>query len=119
MNPCGDCPFKTDSPLAGAPDWLLDVLKFKRENKYLYHSCHKTDKKADGYVRGEKKECVGHLLMILNDEDGTPGKEGVYKSVDHMTARYLLRWHEEKILTLKDEEILRCKGLVDDSHHRF
>lgn len=91
--PCSDCPFKKDSPLAGSPDWLEDILNYRKENRYFEHSCHKTDPNADGYSGGKKKlECAGHLQVMFNLMDGTPGKGGVYKSLDEMIETYLRHW---------------------------
>lgn len=93
MKPCSDCPFKTSSPIVGAPEWLGDVLKYKRADNFFSHTCHKTDPGADGYVGGKKKkECAGHLTMMFNEMDGTPGKGGVYESVEHLTETYLRHW---------------------------
>lgn len=93
MKTCGDCPFMKSSPLVGSPDWLRDVLEFHTNNKYFEHTCHKTDPNADGYVGGKKKkECKGHLLMMMNESDKTPGKSGVYDSIEQMAKTYLDKW---------------------------
>lgn len=63
---CRTCPFRSDIPLVGRGDWLLDVIKgFKTEN--LSHSCHATDPAADGYLGARKKQhCIGILGMMKN-----------------------------------------------------
>ncbi len=81
------------TPLDGSPDWLSDVVKFYRKNKTFNHSCHKTDPKADGFTGAKKKkDCAGRMTMILNDFCETPGKNGVYKSIDELVNKYLVNW---------------------------
>lgn len=92
MRPCGDCPFMKSSPLAGSPDWLRDILEYHVKDQYFEHTCHKTDPKADGYVGGKKRECKGHLFVIMNEHDKTPGKSGVYDSIEQMAKTYMDHW---------------------------
>lgn len=93
MKPCNDCPFMKSSPLAGAPDWLQDVMMMHAKDEFFSHTCHKTDPNADGYVGGKKKrECKGHLMMIMNDFDKTPGKDGTYDSIEELIETYLRHW---------------------------
>lgn len=107
MKPCNDCPFLKSSPLQGAPDWLEDVMKHHHADPYFTHSCHKTDPRADGFVGGKKsRECAGHLMMIINDNDGTPGKGGVYRSIEELIERYLVKW-----LGRKKFEKMKLKSL--------
>jgi Arc/MetJ-type ribon-helix-helix transcriptional regulator len=91
--PCNECPFLKATPLIGAPDWLKDILKFGRENPFFEHSCHKTDPLADGFAGAkEKRGCAGHLTMLVNEIDGTPGQGGVYRSRDELIETYLVHW---------------------------
>ncbi|MGE0525866.1 MAG: hypothetical protein AB7G93_09650 [Bdellovibrionales bacterium] len=103
MKPCNECPFVKASPLDGSPDWLRDVFEFSRKDEYFYHTCHKTDPNADGFVGGKKKrECAGHLQMMFNEMEGTPGEGGVYESIDALIYTYLQHW-------LGDEELNKIK----------
>lgn len=91
--PCSDCPFIKATPLEGSPDWLRDVMEIGRINPFFTHSCHKTDPKADGFSGAKKQvECAGHISMIMNDVDKTPGKGGVYESRDQLIETYLTHW---------------------------
>ncbi len=97
------------SPLAGSPDWLTDVLEFNLRNKYFEHTCHKTDPNADGYVGGKKRECKGHLTMIMNQGDKTPGRGGVYDSMEQLAKAYMAHWgvnlpHGARLVHLKRAE---------------
>lgn len=114
--PCDSCPFRSDIPLDGAPDWALDVLRGIRRGN-LAHSCHKTDPKADGY-RGTSKtqHCMGFLGLMKNigqisgseamlamvrgelDWDKIP-TEGIWKSVDEMLLAYLCKYRDEGLLS--------------------
>lgn len=80
MNPCNDCPFKKPFKENGALDWITDVFNLDRIGGFFQHSCHKTDPRADGFVGGKKRECVGAATIHMNAIDGTPGKGGVYDS---------------------------------------
>lgn len=103
--PCGDCPFMKKTPLIGAPDWLEDVIKYHKTNPFFQHSCHKTDPKAHGFNGAKKKvDCAGHVGIMMNDIDGTPGKGGVYKSLEQLIERYLRHWlGNEKYESIKAE----------------
>lgn len=94
--PCNDCPFLKATPLAGSPDWLRDVMEVGRRNPFFTHSCHKTDPQACGYVGKKSRECAGHLRMIFNDLDKTPGLGGVYDNRDQLIETYLISWLGEK-----------------------
>jgi hypothetical protein len=100
MKPCNDCPFKKSTPLRGSPDWAQDVFKIVRRVglKGISHSCHKTDPEADGYVKGQRRECAGITLMMLNEFDNTPGKGGVWKSIPEMILAYLKHWQKAGLL---------------------
>lgn len=93
MKACNDCPFMKSSPLAGSPDWLTDVVNFHKKDPCFEHTCHKTDPNADGFAGKEKKrECIGHLRMVMNDYDKAPGKDGVYDSIEQMVRAYMKHW---------------------------
>lgn len=93
MKACNDCPFMKSSPLSGAPDWLTDVLKMTAKDEYFRHTCHKTDPNADGYNGAKKiRECAGHLMMMMNVFDKTPGHGGVYDSIEQMARVYCDKW---------------------------
>ena len=112
---CDSCPFRSDIPLIGAPDWAHDVLKGIRRGN-LAHSCHKTDPKADGF-KGTKKtqHCMGFLGLMKNmgevsgsdaiaamvrgdlDWDKIP-TEGIWKSMDEMMLAYLKKYRDEGLL---------------------
>jgi hypothetical protein len=92
MKACSDCPFMRSSPLVGATDWLEDVIKRNHMDQYFEHSCHKTDPNADGYIGGKKRECKGHLQIIMNKSDKTPGKGGVYNSINELAETYFKHW---------------------------
>lgn len=114
--PCDSCPFRSDIPLVGAPDWAHDVLTGIRRGN-LAHSCHKTDPKADGF-KGTKKtyHCMGFLGLMKN-MDQTPGSDavmamvrgqldwdaiptdGVWKSMDEMMFAYLRKYRDEGLLS--------------------
>lgn len=110
MKPCNDCPFMKSSPLAGAPDWLTDVMKFHYSNKYFEHTCHKTDSNADGYIGGKKRECRGHLQMIMNESDGTPGQGGVYNNIKELCETYLRSWLGDEFEQLRAKFLRRSNG---------
>lgn len=96
MNPCNTCPFLKKTPLEGAPDWLKDVIRLHKQDPFFNHTCHKTDPKADGYVGGKKvTSCAGHIQMIMNAVDGTPGHGGVYNSIAELAETYLAEWTRE------------------------
>ncbi len=100
------------TPLVGAPDWLEDIIKLHKTNPYFTHSCHKTDPMADGFNGARKKiDCAGHTRIMMNDIDETPGKGGVYKSLEQLIERYLRHW----LGSAKYEEI-RATSLKDASH---
>lgn len=86
------------SPLNGSPDWLLDVIQRDSANPYFRHTCHKTDPAADGFVGGKVRECVGHVAMMLNKIDKTPGKGGVYLSLREMVRDYAAHWDRLDLL---------------------
>lgn len=91
--PCSDCPFVKSSPLSGSPDWLRDILERQVNDEYFRHTCHKTDPNADGYRGGKKvRDCSGHIMIMMNDFDKTPGANGVYDSIEQMAKRYLNHW---------------------------
>lgn len=103
MKTCSDCPFVKSSPLVGSHEWLEDIIKIGARDPYFKHSCHKTDPNADGYVGGKKKrECKGHMKMMFNEMDGTPGKGGVYDNRKHLILTYLKHW-------LGENEFLRIE----------
>ena len=96
MKTCKDCPFVRAHPLAGSPDWLKDVLTLHSKDEFFRHTCHKTDPKADGFTGAKKvAECKGHLQIIFNSIDGTPGKGGVYNSIREMGLKYMEHWETE------------------------
>lgn len=97
MKPCNTCPFVKAHRLDGSPDWLRDVINFRRKDPFFSHTCHKTDPKADGYVGAKKaRECAGHLMIMFNQMEGTPGRGGVYNSHDEMIERYLRKFLGDK-----------------------
>ena len=104
MKPCGDCPFVKKTPLDGAPDWVTEVINLDRENPYFHHSCHKTDPNADGYKGAKKKtHCSGHMQMMFNSIDGTPGKGGVYESIVHLGLAYAE--HYQNLLAVRKSSV--------------
>lgn len=91
--PCDDCPFITSSPLEGSPEWLEDVLVNHAKDEFFRHTCHKTDPKADGYKGSRKvRYCSGHISVMMNSLDNTPGLGGVYDSVEQMAKTYIEHW---------------------------
>ncbi len=93
MKSCNDCPFMKSSPLAGSPEWLNDVLLHAKNNPTFTHTCHKTDPKADGYNGSkEVRECRGHVRMLMNGFDRTPGQGGVWESYLEMAIAYAKKW---------------------------
>lgn len=89
--PCKDCPFIKKNPMKGSPEWLSDVFHAHRKNPFFRHTCHKTDPNADGY-EGRKKvrECYGHITMVANELDQTPGLGGTWMSYEEMVHAYLV-----------------------------
>lgn len=74
----------------GAIDWLMDVF-FLLKNGSTSHSCHVTDKNADGYVGGKKRECDGIKMMKLNQDTGVYLHKNAYPNFksffqDHVRA---------------------------------
>lgn len=65
---CSTCPFRKKAKIIGARDYLIDVARMLL-HKRVNHSCHRTDPEADGYVGGEKKQCLG-ILKVLDNEIG-------------------------------------------------
>ena len=63
---CGTCPFRKNPKVIGSREYLKDVFSLIFHGR-LNHSCHRTDKDADGYVGGEKKQCLGILKVADND----------------------------------------------------
>ena len=59
---CGTCPFRKNPKVIGSREYLKDVFSLIFHGR-LNHSCHRTDKDADGYVGGEKKQCLGILRI--------------------------------------------------------
>lgn len=93
MKTCSDCPFMKKSPLAGSTEWLRDVMTSSINDQFFMHTCHKTDPNADGFSGAKKiRECRGHLKIIMNDADKTPGKDGVYNSIEEMARSYMAFW---------------------------
>lgn len=95
--PCNDCPFMKSSPMNGSPEWLKDVLMLHDKSPYFRHTCHKTDPNADGYTGTKAKvmPCQGHLEMMMNEINGTPGKNGTYLSIKDMGLAYINTWQRE------------------------
>jgi len=87
--PCSDCPFVVSTPLSGSVEWLEDVFKATMPEGSMMHSCHKTDPRADGYVRGKARMCSGYIQMLENELNNTPGLHGVYNSPKHLIETYL------------------------------
>lgn len=114
--PCDSCPFRSDIPLDGAPDWAMDVLQGIRRGN-LKHSCHKTDPHADGF-KGTKKiqHCMGFLGLMKN-MDQIPGSdviaalaqgrldwdaiptEGIWQSMEEMMLAYVCKYRDEGLLS--------------------
>lgn len=68
-------------------------MRFHDKDQYFRHTCHKTDPNADGYAGAkEVQECKGHIQIMMNEFDGTPGKGGVYDSIFAMVEKYLRHW---------------------------
>lgn len=61
-------------------------------NKYFQHTCHKTDPNADGYIGGKVRECRGHIQMMMNEWNKTPGRGGVYDKVPELIETYPRNW---------------------------
>lgn len=103
--PCNECPFMKSTPLTGSTEWVADILKMEKENLYFSHSCHKTDPKADGFLgTKERRECAGHIRILMNDIDKTQGLGGVYESRKHLVYAYLEHWlGTEELEKLKKE----------------
>lgn len=114
--PCDSCPFRSDIPLIGAPDWAMDVLQGIRSGN-LAHSCHKTDPKADGFKNTKKTQhCMGFLGLMKNmgefggsdtivamvrgdlNWDAVP-TEGLWKSTEEMMLAYLCKYRDEGLLS--------------------
>lgn len=74
MAPCGDCPFRKDSPFhegiaATAEAKFCDIQRGR-----FAHTCHKTDNRpeCDGphNWKGRPEHCAGAILMLLKTGDG-------------------------------------------------
>lgn len=63
---CKTCPFRKKAKIIGSREYLIDVFGLLYHGS-LKHSCHRTDPKADGYVGGETKQCLGILKVADND----------------------------------------------------
>lgn len=111
MKACKDCPFKRSSELLGSPEWLTDVFKFSKQFEFFPHTCHKTDPKADGYKGAKKvRECAGHVQMLMNKCDGTPGRGGVYNDLQELIEIYLVHWlGAEKVQQMRSERDLNVR----------
>lgn len=79
--PCEDCPFRKDVRFH---EGIYDALKDYEEHipkGNLIHTCHKTDKRADGYQENYKKDkpqhCAGLLIML--EKMGIPNTLMEYK----------------------------------------
>lgn len=77
--PCNTCPFLRDTKNIGTREWLIDVFRILFHGS-LRHTCHKTDRNADGYVGGSSKMCVGIKLVSENDRTGTYSNKNVFKT---------------------------------------
>jgi hypothetical protein len=109
MSACSNCPFKKSTALIGSPDWLRDVFDMHTRDKFFHHTCHKTDPKADGYMGAKKKtECGGHIIMMINEQQNTPGRGGVYNSISELVETYLKHWlGEKKFKSMQDQARLK------------
>lgn len=76
MKKCKTCPFILNTPNHGCMEWLWDVIKLF-EIGSTSHSCHVTDAVADGYIGGEKRDCVGIKQLKTNNDS----KHHVFKDV--------------------------------------
>ena len=65
--PCDDCPFRSDVYFHEGIFGSLDDYEKSFESGEFAHTCHKTDKRADGFEKSYKKEhpqhCAGMLIM--------------------------------------------------------
>lgn len=114
--PCDSCPFRSDIPLIGAPDWAQDVLQGVRRGN-LAHSCHKTDPKADGFKgTGKTYHCMGFLGMMKNMDQVTGSEailamargdldwsaiptDGVWKTMEDMMLAYMCKYRDDGLLS--------------------
>lgn len=109
--PCNTCPFVKKNELLGSPEWLTDVMRSMKINRYFTHTCHKTDPVADGFIGAKKViECRGHLQVLFNEMEGTPEKGGVYASHKAMAEAYLRKWlGDEEFEKLKNQAQVKTK----------
>lgn len=65
--PCDDCPFRTDVYFHRGIYDELDTYEKGLKTGNFAHTCHKTDKRADGFEESYKKDkpqhCAGLLIM--------------------------------------------------------
>lgn len=96
MKPCNDCPFIVKTPLAGSPDWALDVLlRYKTQSLGFKHTCHKTDPVADGFVGGKAvRQCAGFARIKTNEAAGIQVFKDAYPTIMAMLNRYVEHWKQ-------------------------
>lgn len=70
MTPCSDCPFKKDANYHSGVLKSIPDLHGRMERGEFSHSCHKTDKRSDGYDRNHKgpvQHCAGAIILCEKD----------------------------------------------------
>lgn len=97
MNPCKTCPFLKSSKNYGSPEWLRDVL-YLYQNKKTAHSCHVTDKNADGFVGGRRRDCDGIKMLKINDETGVHIHRSAFRNYKEFFNKQLQVWKLEGLI---------------------
>lgn len=83
--PCDDCPFRKNAPMHNGIIRALPEMAKAYKKKWLVHSCHKTDPRADGYtglVENKIQHCAGMMAMYKKEFDDVTYPAVLYGKVD-------------------------------------
>jgi hypothetical protein len=97
VKPCSTCPFVIGSTNHGSPDWLKDVLGLAIHNKGK-HTCHRSDPKADGYIKGQPIDCSGFEMLKVNNDVGVYVNKNVFRNFREFFISYLERYKIEGLI---------------------
>jgi len=115
--PCSDCPFKRTSPIHSGVAKDLINIHGKIEMGRFAHTCHKTDKRSDGYdpnYKGGVKHCAGALVMMKNM--GPEAIQDFWLSSGNWKHIKRLKIHPDVFKDIADMVFHYAKELKDDGY---